>query len=231
MHEDTRALADKDVLIQEIDGVLALVDADVVNLCLLLLRLIERSADTSVRSELLKYAAENFGARQSSKEIAFEPEISRNNLEELTSRLGGLVNEMLDVLLRDNESVEVFYERLDEILHNPLLRKEQDQAFAFYWVLIDTRIPYFQLAEGLKMSNEDWRILAKKHRLQRAKIRFIVNSTFSQRSEEADLILKELDSSEPYDRIYLMGAVLSEVRTLARREGEIEGQRKASRQS
>src|ERR1035437_4687230 len=196
--------ADSSDLFREIDATLALVDADQVNLVFLLNQTLVRADTDKDRQNLLEYLAEHWEGADSSKEIKHEPVISQYELEQTQKRIGGLVNEMLDVLIRDNPPVRDFYRRFDELLSNPLLQSGIDRVFALYWVLIDKRMPYFHLEEGLCISNEDWRSLGAALTTERARLRFIVNSRFSQRSEEADLLLRELEGHDQASRTRLM---------------------------
>lgn len=195
----------------EIDTTLALTSGTPINICYALLRIIENGAQQD-QPGLLQHASEHFDEIETSKEIKIDSFITENEKDHLKSRYGDLVNEMLAFVLKENQPEKDFYVSLWQVLHNPVFHDEKARAFALYYVLIDRRIPYFRLDQGLKMSDEDWEAVARRLRRKRAKIRFILATSFSQRSEEADLLLKELDAVTGPERVSLMGFLLWELR-------------------
>jgi len=202
-----------DQLCSEIDTTLALADADKVNISYALLKIVEK-APPDDQPRLLQHIAENFNDATSSKEIKIDAFISENEKEQLKERYGGLVDKMLEIILADRPTPADFYQELHKLLNNPLFREEKTRAFSLYWLLIDKRIPYFQLPQGIRMSDDDWGALSKKLRLPRARIRFILASKFQQRSEEADLLLRELDAYTGPEKVRLMGYVLWRLRDM-----------------
>lgn len=195
----------------EVDTILALADADRINTAYALLKVIEKATPAD-QPDLLQHLAEHYDAADSSKEIKIESFISENDRDLLKKRYGKLVDQMLQMILDDKPDVALFYKQLCELLHNQLLRDERARAFALYWLLIDKRMPYFQLTQGLRMSSEDFTALGKKLRVEMSRIRFILASSFEQRSEEADLLLKELDAHTGSERVRLMGYILWQLR-------------------
>ena len=200
-------------LSREVDTTLALGDGKKINICYALFKIIEK-VKPDQQPALLRHVAESFDESESSHELKIGDFISDNEKDQLKKKYGDLVDEMLDMLLNENPQEDHFYKSLWEMLHNPIFGDEKSRIFALYYVLIDRRIPYFHLEAGFKMSNEDWRSTSLRLRRERAKIRFILASHFSQRSEEGDLILKELDRAQTYeDKISLIGYMLFELRT------------------
>ena len=195
----------------EIDTARGTIDADDVNSAYLYLKIIDR-AHPNEKPLLLQYLVEHAKYGASSKEIKVDPVIQRNDLDQLRKRYASLVDDLLEIILTDNPPAPEFYARLCALLDNPALADDRARAFALHWILVDKRVPYFQLDEGLRVSNEDWRALSVKLQTERAKLRFILASDFEQKSEEADLVLRVLDDFGGLEKVRLMGSLIWELR-------------------
>jgi hypothetical protein len=193
----------------EIDAMMDLAVGDRLNLAYALLRLL-LGAEGGIRGELLKHIAGRWDSISSSEELRLPTVLSQVDLDDLAKQYGKLVDDLLDVFLNANPSVEQLYEQIAGLLANPLLPDEPAQAFTLFWILQDRRIPYFQLDKGMRLSGDDWKDLAIKAQEPRRRIQFILASpsAFSQRSEEADLLLKELDKLEGPERVRAMGTLV-----------------------
>ena len=67
----------------------------------------------------------------------------------------------------------------------------------------------FQLGEGMKMSNEAYMECCNKNRHLIKKAFFIINTSFSQRSQQSDLLLRVLDECETnVDKVVVMAQIL-----------------------
>lgn len=124
---------------------------------------------------------------------------------------------MLELLLKANPEEPDFYRDLYELTRNPIFSTFEAKSFALHWILIDKRIPYFKLPQGLRMTNDDWDRLREKLHLECALIRFILNAELQQNSERADLLLQVLDRHEGLERIRLLGIVIWELEGEERR--------------
>ena len=197
---------------QQIDTILTLAKGEQVNVCYAILKIIER-APADNQAEVLRHAAESFGSSESSEEIPIDAYITKDELEKLNERYAKLVNDMLAVLLDENPGEDEFYVQLWALVRNPILRDEKARAFALFWLLIDKRLPYFHLLEGMRMANEDYGVANRRLRTARAKIRFILAREFDQKTQQADLVLKVIDAAAGSDRILLMGEVIFQLKS------------------
>lgn len=117
-----------------------------------------------------------------------------------------------------NRSEDDFYRLLwDSIAgHNPLLSEEDDVIYAIYMIWQDGRIPYFQLEEGFKMTNERFAEITRKNIDLIKKANFIIQSTIEQRTEVSGLLLKIISECETEeDQVVVL------VQILARRKQQI----------
>ena len=105
------------------------------------------------------FSPEAYGTNASTKELKIESVISDAEKEDSESRLGKYVNGLLDNFLRRNIQEYDFYRGLWEAIANDrlILESENDKAFAVYYILIDSRIPYFRLGTSIEMSTEQLR--------------------------------------------------------------------------
>lgn len=170
-------------------------------------QLIEQAPEKS-RADLLRTACEVWEDSEENGTITLENHIGEAELESLKKRYSKLVDGLLEGLLQSNPSESLFYQQLWDILGNSILPDEKARYFALYWVLIDARVPYFDLGEGMSMSNEHYRIVNRRIHLQRAHIRFAVKRSFEQKAQRASILLQELDSVSGEDKVVLMANLL-----------------------
>jgi len=207
-----------DQLFREVDTTLALTHGEKVNICYALFKIIE-SGPRQEQHLILRHLAENWDFARSSDEIKIDAYINQNEKDLLRDKYGEVINKLFELILKENLPEDQFYASLWRVLHNPILPDDKAQAFALYWVMIDRRIPYFQLETGLRMANEDFKAAFTRIMQKAAKIRFILGSQFDQKSEEADLVLKTIDAAAPHpDRVALMAYILEDFR---RREARL----------
>ena len=207
------------VLKREIDAALGLIQADPINLAAALVAIVER-AQPQDRSAVLQHLFENplhFDRdNQASREIKLSPSISNIELDALRRKYASVVDSMLDLTLYGKPTVSDFYAAIASLFENPIFQGPNTRAFLLHWLLIDKRLPYFQLVEGLRMSNDDFKNLGSELARQRAYLRFILASEVEQRSEQADLVLRVLDEYQGPERVRLMAFVLWETRRSGR---------------
>ncbi|HEY1203309.1 MAG: hypothetical protein ABSH46_03890 [Bryobacteraceae bacterium] len=210
---DAKPQLSKDECCTRVSVILATARGEKINICYGLFGVIEQ-APKDQQHLVLRHAAEHFDDDESSEELDMGAPISEDEKNALKDRYGSLVDEMFGVVLKENLSEDDFYRSLWDTLHNPLLRDKKAQVFALYFTFIDRRMPYFHLDEGLKMSNEEFREAFQRTQQRWAKIRFILTTkSFSQKSEQADLVLKELDGAPDYkQRLVLIARLIAELK-------------------
>ena len=95
-----------------------------------------------------------------------------------------------------------------------------DKIYAWLFVWRSSFIPYFQLANGIKMSNEDYQSISERLFLKISEINFILNSDFDQKTEQCSLLLTVLDSCKDLEeRSVLLSQLLGISNNHARDEG------------
>lgn len=116
----------------------------------------------------------------------------------LKEKYGDIVNSFIEFFVGQKDSTENFYTNMWQSIQNDtFFPTEASKVFAFYYVVIDSRVPYFELDQGYGMSNESYRKLRKKHAALLKKVRYILNTEFEQKTEQASLLLQELGITMP----------------------------------
>ena len=168
------------------------------------------------QTDLFKYACEFFGTKKSTKELKIPNIITDEEKDELEKALGKYVNGILDHYLRRNLSEIDFYSGLWKSLikSDEILEDEKDIAFAIYYILIDKRIPYFQLGTSVMMSNEKYREISERLTNKKHKIRFILSIPIDSKTERSGYLLELLDeySEAPEERAVLMSYLIDSVK-------------------
>jgi hypothetical protein len=201
--------SDKETLKIQIETLLASCNGEKINICYAIYRLIEKGLPEDI-PDILQFTADIYDKVESCEKIFAEAYINKNEVEVLKSHYGEVVDEMLKSLINEDLIELEFYKKLWDTIKNPFFKDEKSRVFAFYYILIDKRMPYFHLDQGLKMTSIDFTMRAQKLSNKAAKIRFILAREFSQRTEEAFLILQEIDAEEETeDRAVLMAHLIA----------------------
>lgn len=156
------------------------------------------------RAGAFKVACELFGQPLEAGQPTFDagPDEEDTLLDSAAEEYGPYVNSTLQLLLSKNLPEEEFYETLWSRLNDSILFETPDaKYFAFYYTVIDVRIPYFYLNKELwySLSNERFHELLKREVRVRQKISFITYAEIGQQSERASAYLAELGIVRPSD--------------------------------
>lgn len=168
--------------------------------------------------ECFQVLCEEYGSVKSNETVILEKAISKNELDILTDQYGEYVNQVLNSLLKksysERYSSQQFYHNLwVAFVNSGIITSEKEYAFAIYYVIIDRKIPYFILEQGLQMDNQMFENYMIENRNVIAKLRFVLNHSFTQKTEEASLIVRELTKLETFEeQVIAMVAILSTLR-------------------
>ncbi len=164
--------------------------------------------------DAFRYFLENADEIVSTEEEELEQSFTAAELQKLQKKCMPLIEGILESLLSENASKEEFYNRLwtDGICKNTLLQNDNERIYALYRIWQDIRIPYFQLEEGMKMSNEAYMECSDRNAYLIKKAFFIVGASFSQRTQQSDLLLRVLSECESdEDKVVVMAQILGYV--------------------
>lgn len=169
--------------------------------CDILFKMIS-AVEVEQQSELFQFVCEIYGTISSNEKEQIPVSDYSTQKDRLSEQYGDIVNSLIKAYGQQNESEQVFYKRLWSIINESMLfDAEAKKIFALYFILIDKRIPYFKIDESLlySMSNDRFKELLKITAKEGQRIRFILKSEFSQKSERAAVLLNEFGISPPSD--------------------------------
>jgi hypothetical protein len=192
-----------------IDNLLKHGRGEPINLVYMIYQAIKKAPEKE-KPGLIAFAAERFESIESSDEVKIDEFISRDELSHFRQRYEHVVDSMLESLIASNTDETTFYINVWSVVNNNFLPGDKERAFALYDILMDRKIPYFQVDTGFRMSDEEYQRRIRALAQDRAKLRFLVSRHFQQRTERADLILKHINQHEPVDQVVLMALLLAE---------------------
>ena len=171
------------------------------------------------QANLFKMACNCFSIDDSDHTLVVEDlGITKEKKNELKSNCGETINALLKNYLSKavskNISEEDFYRGLwNNIVNNSLFQKEEEKWFATYYILIDSRIPFFEIQKGLEMSNEKFVALIKECKQDIQKIKFVMSYEFDQRTMEASNLLDIILAQNTYEKkAIILSVILRELR-------------------
>ena len=194
-----------------LSSVLGKIKGDKLDIAVLLYERIQKEENPAAA---FQYFLENADEIISSEEVETESSFTSEEIKKLQKKCDVLVTGILENLLSENTSSQEFYQRLwtDGICKNVLLQDEKEKTYALYRIWQDSRIPYFQLDHGMEMSNEVFMEISEKNRQLIKKAFFIINSSFAQRSQQSDLLLRVLDEcATNEERVVVMAQILGNI--------------------
>ena len=168
--------------------------------------------------ESFQVLCEEYGSIKSNETVVLKNTISERELDILTDQYGEYVNQVLNSLLKksynEGYSSHQFYHNLwAAFINGGIVTAEKEYAFAIYYIIIDKKIPYFVLEQGLRMDDQTFDNYMLVSQNVVAKLRFILNHGFTQKTEEASLIVQELTKLDTFEeQVIAMVAILSTMR-------------------
>lgn len=199
--------------IESIDRILKKGSGTLINRCFAIYNIVEESGEEF--GESLKYVFENHGFIESDKTDQPLFEISKNEQEEWENAYGDIVDGIIKAFIKRKYESEIeFYEELWKTIESALFNDAKAKAFALYYALIDKRLPYYVVSDGVKMKNSEFVERQSNLVVQIRKLKFILfnDDLFEQKTEKASLLLGIINSVEDVnDRVVLFAYVISDI--------------------
>lgn len=161
-------------------------------------------------SAAFQYFLEHADDIISAKTVSVSPRYTASQIHELKHWCEDYVKGILSSALKRGGSAKEFYMLLwDTINENSMLPGPDEIIFAIYMIWMNDCIPYFELENGLRMTNEQFRDIAQKNRTQIKKVNYILAAPLKQRTETCSLLLRVLSECETEaDRAVVMAQVV-----------------------
>lgn len=150
--------------------------------------------------------------QKSGKEV--EAYFTATELQKLALQCDQLAAGLMDHLIGQNLDADTFY---SELWHRGVdadtnFPEEKEKIYAMYRFWMDGRIPYFQLEEGMHMSEEKFSQIIEEKEKDIKKAVFILNCRYSQKTERSSLLMKVLDSCRTEEeKAVLLAQILSAI--------------------
>ena len=162
--------------------------------------------------DALRYFLESSEKIESTNSKVADVCISETTASNLKKQYAEIVDALFEQQLSKNLPVSTFYKKIWEIISNPsCFEDENAKIFALYYIWIDARIPYFQLDDGIVMSNKEFRTYTERMLTDIQKARFILRTNFfEQRTSRASVLLNLIESQKSdEEKSVLLSHVLS----------------------
>lgn len=142
-----------------------------------------------------QYFFENADYIDSSDEKEVDAFFTAQQLQKYEKEYSNLIDGILNKLvMRHCEKKEFYSELWESIMHsNIVCEGKNEKIFAIAKIWSDTRIPYFQVKDGIKMSDEEFSEIIKNNKERLQEVTFILNCQYEQRTETSSLLLEILE--------------------------------------
>lgn len=179
--------------IQEVEIFLRSCSGHVLDICYSLFKILENYEHDA--SSGLKFFLSRYEDIDTDKSRPVGSIFKIAQVEILEQKFGDVINKFIDEKAESKVQTDLFYFSLwDEILNGSQFISEEEKAFAIYLALRNPRIPFFNLEDGLQMSDETYAQTFRENLESVQKIRYIVGTRFDQKTQQASLLLDVLDS-------------------------------------
>lgn len=170
-----------------------------------------RIIESDVPEECFAHFLANADNIESDDTWTVDEHYNQEELNALKNEFGEFSDAIFEKLLKKNLDEDTFYKSLWKgITNNPLLDTEDSVVFSIYYTLIDARIPYFKLSDGMSMSNSQFAKISESIQRDIDKARFILRTNrFEQKTSRASVLLDLLDTKFGDERIVLMAHIIS----------------------
>lgn len=128
---------------------------------------------------------------ESNKSISVKVYYSEDDYRDCFDDIRPVIDRLLSNLVEKNYPSETFYSNLwDSINNDFLFDSDLEKICAVLFVLLSSKIPYFQMEEALRMSDEEYWKISQEVDEQYKKAVFALNRGYDQRTEVASQIVR-----------------------------------------
>lgn len=171
---------------------MAVLKGETINICHEIFRMIMESDED--KAELFRFFCEQGENVRTDEAQEAEETFSEQETKNYTKRCGKLVDGILEKLLCQRLPKQEFYRKLwSAITTDFMFEDEKEQSFAFYYLWIDSRLPYFEISCDSVMGAEEFESIADEILPYRQRARFIMTSDFEHWPDMTYLLVELLD--------------------------------------
>lgn len=133
----------------------------------------------------------------SDKSFVVSEKYSKDQYQLYLDEVVNFTNNIVNNLVKSNPNEREFYlSLLEKINDDTIFESDIKKGLAIMYLKTNVKIPYFQLDEGLKLEEDDYRKIINDNLETVQKALFIVNSGLEQNTEIASLLLKLIKEQE-----------------------------------
>ena len=158
-----------------------------------------------------KYFFENADHIDSSDEKEVDAFFTAQQIQKYEKECSELVDALLNKLVKRHCEKEEFYNELWERImeSDAVCDGENEKIYAIARIWSDARIPYFQIKDGIKMSDEEFSDIIKKNKELLQEVTFILNCKYEQRTETSSVLLDVLERcNDSKEKAVVMAKIL-----------------------
>ncbi len=135
-----------------------------------------------------------------------------------------LIDAHLDFAIEADLPVADFYRSLDSLLDMPQFTQDEQRIVAIYWLVIDPRLPYFQLPPTSAVSSDEWKKGVNQRSREFDLVKHIFARNLPEKSAEAQQFQAIIDSSDntDEDRMYIIAFMIFSADARGYRRGRAE---------
>ena len=172
-----------------------------------------------------QYVCEHLIKDETDKTISVPQEISESEYDTIINLYGdsieGILNSVIKTAIYGIIDEKSFYEVLCK-KYRATVETDKELAIALELALKDDRIPFVYLGRPLSMEQEEYKERVDNNRASIKKVRYALETDYSQKTEVASAILNVLESISDYeDRVVVLSqlvAIMSNAKTAALKE-------------
>ena len=128
---------------------------------------------------------------ESNKSIPVKVYYSEDHYRQCFDDIRPVIDRLLSNLVEKNYPSETFYNNLwDSINNDVLFDSDLEKICAVLFILLSSKIPYFQMEEALRMSDDEYWNVSRDVDEQYKKAVFALNRGYDQRTEVASQIVR-----------------------------------------
>ena len=185
---------------EKIDEILMTYVGDDTDLCYYIFNILKQSENPGSDLECFM---EKIRTRSSDATYSLEKKFSINELQQLDSIYAKYINELLTAMVNkahlSNWGVGKFYDNLwEKIITDILFENDKVKSFVLFKLAQNPLMPYMEIESPLSMDDEQFSDILEKNKEIIIKIRHILSLNFTQKTEVASLLLKEIQKNKSF---------------------------------
>ena len=194
-----------------IEGILAHSNSPKFNAYFLVYQQLKNEADDDTRVKALEWLATSFEFMESDNTVQIKEYITVSENQNFVEQFESTAHSMLRSLVNRNLREYEFYLNIWGIVNNEFFPDEKSKSLALYQIMNTRVVPYFHLDDIDNIAEDEWNRLLRSTRNLRQKIQFILQRKLNTKYQQADALVRTIESVEGKERRVLMATLVDTV--------------------